>query len=76
MVLNLLQDYKQLQESLFSIYSGELFGSKDYLWVQLHRHYYQKQFDTICEMFIALYEKKNDSKAIENIMHKKEMIHQ
>lgn len=80
---NLYQEYKTSElsgvvheEKLFSIYSGELFASKDYVWAELHRHYFSHKFEQMFEMIIESYIKSNDNKRIKNILIKKELIHQ
>ena len=64
-----------LEEKVFMIYTGELFGSKDYVWAELHRQYFSHKFERMCEMIVASYKKSNHNERINYIMTKKKMIH-
>lgn len=59
------EDY--INEQLFFIYQGALFGSKDYLWGELQKYAYQNMFDKLCDGLVREYEQKGNRDKAEEI---------
>ncbi|MFA9466252.1 MAG: LytR/AlgR family response regulator transcription factor [Velocimicrobium sp.] len=53
--------------SLFQLYQGNLFGSRDYLWGEPAKYASQNMFETICNRLICAYEKKNEKEKAEEV---------
>lgn len=65
---------EEIYNKLFSLYSGELFGSKDYTWSMLQKYALRRKFDELYNYIHKYYLAKGEEKKLIDIQAKRDLL--